>query len=171
MVPIPSHVHPLQGNERHVTTDVRLHSLLLRDDSMVHRGNAMVFPTSAVSHLDHNLRTSLIVDTSHPAIHKELAIKTTASLVHSTTDPSRLMPDLVLGLLDHDLTTPIDANQGPTTTISPVTHHQSDLSPVSHPDKALPPRPTVNNAEQELVGFVDNIGVTRTSTSMTINGQ
>ena len=127
---------------------------------MVHRGNAIV-PTSAISHLDHNLRTSLIVDTRHRAINKELAIRTTTSLVHSTTDPSHLMPDLVLVLLDHDLTTPIDVHLGPTTTISPVIRHQSDLSQVNHnPDKALPTRPTVNNAEQELVGFVDNPGAT-----------
>jgi len=170
MVPLPSHVHPLQGNGQRVTTDVRLHSLFHRDDLMVHRGNAMV-PTSAISHLDHNLRT-LIVDTRHPAIHKKLVTRTTASLVHSTTDPCHLMPDLVLVLLDHDLTTPIDVSLEPTTIISPVTRHQSDLSQVSHnPGKALPTRTTVSNAEQELVGFVDNSGATLTFTSMTVNDQ
>ena len=123
MVPLPSHVHPLQGNGQHVTTDVQLHSLLHRDDSMVHRGNAMV-PTSATSHLDHNLRTLIVIAHRHPAVNTELTTRTTASLVHNTTDHSHLMPDLVLIRLDKDLTMLIDVNLGPTTIISPVTRHQ-----------------------------------------------
>ena len=80
---------------------------------------------------------------------------------HSIKDHSRLTPEPIHVFHRHDLIIQID-----------VTNHQSELCRVSHnPDKALPPQPTANNAEQELVGFVDNSGVTRTFTSMTTNGQ
>ena len=160
MVPLPSHVHPLQGNGQCVTTDVRLHSPSQGrfNGPQGQRNGSNQRNQSPGPHSQNFSDRRYQAPSNQQRTGNQNYRQSGTQYNRSQSSDARPSSRFVGPRSDY-----ADRRQSGTN-YNNQSRYSSPVRPQpsqSQSRQALPTRPTVNNAKQELVGFVDNPGATR----------